>query len=90
MPRRYSSEYVRTATGIAWYRAEDWQRLRDIAVDPELLARTYHEWVGIAERAINELESRGVLIERVPVDAEELIAWCRREGRPIDSAGRRR
>ena len=34
------------------------------------------------------LEATGILIERVPVDTEELIAWRKDRARPIDSSAR--
>ena len=55
---------------------------------PERLEESYEAWVAMAERAIRRLEAAGMLIERVPVDAEELIAWCKDRARPIDSSAR--
>ena len=86
--RRYSKEYVETASGVAWYDRDQWQRLRQVAADPERLEESYEEWIAMAERAIRDLEATGMLIERVPVDTEELIAWCNEQGRPIDGSAR--
>lgn len=86
--RRYSREYVETATGVAWYDREQWQRLRQLVADPERLEESYEEWLGVAERAVRDLEAAGMLIERVPIDAKALIAWCRQQGRPIDGSAR--
>ena len=60
MRRRYSKESVEAAPGVAWFDREQWQRLREVAADPE----------------------------RVPVDTEELIAWCKDRARSIDSSAR--
>ena len=86
MRRRYSKESVEAAPGVAWFDREQWQRLREVAADPERLEESYEAWVAMAERAIRRLEAAGMLIERVPVDAEELIAWCKDRARPIDSS----
>ena len=88
MRRRYSKEYVETASGVAWFDREQWQRLREVAADPERLEESYEAWVAMAERAIRHLEATGMLIERVPVDTEELIAWCKDRARSIDSSAR--
>ena len=84
--RRYSTEYVGKASGVAWYDREQGPRWRQGAADPERLEETYEEWIAMAEQAIHEIEATGMLIERVPVDTEELIAWCNEQGRPIDGA----
>jgi hypothetical protein len=42
----------------------------------------------MAERAIHDLEATGMVIERVSVDTGELIAWCKDQGRPIESSAR--
>ena len=88
MRRRYSKEYVEAASGVAWFDREQWQRLREVAADPERLEESYEAWVAMAERAIRHLEATGMLIERVPVDTEELIAWCKDRTRPIDGSAR--
>jgi len=88
MTRRYSKEYVETASGVAWFDREQWQRLREVAADPERLEESYEAWVAMAERVIRQLEATGRLIERVPVDTEELIAWCEDRARSIDSSAR--
>ncbi len=88
MRRRYSKEYVEAASGVAWFDREQWQHLREVAADPERLEESYEAWVAMAERAIRHLEATGRLIERVRVDTDELIAWCKDRARPIDSSAR--
>ena len=86
--RHYSKNNVKIATGVAWYDRQHWQRMRQVASDPERLEDSYEDWVAMAEQAIAELEEAGLLIEKVPVDTEELVAWCTEENRPIDRAAR--
>jgi hypothetical protein len=86
--RGYSREYVDTASGVAWYDREQWQHLRQVAADPEVLEESYDEWVAMAENAIRELEARGMIIERVPVNTTDLVAWCREQDRPVDGSAR--
>jgi hypothetical protein len=42
----------------------------------------------MAEKAVRELEATGMIIERVPVSATDLIAWCSEHDRPIDGSAR--
>jgi hypothetical protein len=85
---RYSKEYIGTATAVAWFDQEQWERIREVAPDRERLEESYSAWLAMAERGIQELEKTGMIIERVPVSAEDLIAWCSEQGRPIDSSAR--
>lgn len=86
--KRYSKEYIKTASGVAWYDRNQWERLRQVAADAEVLEESYEGWLAMAERGIRELEETGMIIERVPVNAEDLIAWCNEQGRPIDGPAR--
>ena len=86
--RGSSKEYVETASGVAWYDRDQWQHLRQVAADPEVLEESYDDWVAMAEKAIRELEASGMIIERVPVDTTDLVAWCSEQNRPIDGSAR--
>ena len=77
-------------TAVAWWRPEQWARLREVSVDRAELEETYAEWVAGANDAIRELEAAGVNIERAEVDVEELLAWCNEKGLPVDGDSRSR
>src|SRR5262245_33705253 len=62
--------------GFAWYRPEQWQRVRDISLDSEDMADTYLEWLQLAEQKLSELRNSGVQVEKVDINSEELILWC--------------
>jgi hypothetical protein len=74
--------------GVAWYRREQWPRLREIAADPEMIEETYEEWFEIAEERFGDIRLPGVQIKKVDVDVEELMAWCQERGFLIDSRAR--
>lgn len=86
--QRYSKQYIETASGVAWFDRDQWQRLREVAADPERLKDSYDEWVAMASRAIADLEAQGMIIEKVSVDTKALVAWCNSQQRPVDSAAR--
>jgi hypothetical protein len=75
-------------TGCAWYRADQWERLREISVDRDNLVETYEEWVADAERALRDMRQVGMHAEKVDVDVEALLAWCRAHNREVDSEAR--
>ena len=76
--------------GIAWYAPRDWRALRDAAVDPEELETSYDEWLQRCTSSCAELAVDGIAVERVRVDAEELIRWCAEQRLPLDAQARTR
>lgn len=74
--------------GIAWYRRDQWPRLRALASDIDKLEGSYEDWLAGAQKAIVQMTVAGVRAERVDIDLDELVRWCRAESRPLDSAAR--
>jgi hypothetical protein len=75
-------------TGIAWYRADQWTRLRDVAADPDVLEDSYEDWLVGAQRILVQMAVSGVQVRPVDVDVDALVRWCETEGRLVDSAAR--
>jgi len=75
-------------SGVAWYRAEQWPRLLEVSVDRSDLERTYDEWQAMATKGLAELARAGVWARKIDVDVDEMVEWCRTEGRPVDGAAR--
>jgi hypothetical protein len=78
----------RVVIGVAWYRRDQWARLRKVAPDPEILEDTYDEWLLLANDTKSQLEREGIETQRVDIDVEELVGWCRVQHRAIDQAAR--
>jgi len=74
--------------GVAWYAEPEWQTLRQIAADPEILEPTYGEWLEVFEKGLRDLAAAGVVPERVEVRVADLRAWCEAQHRPLDGAAR--
>ncbi len=74
--------------GAAWYRREQWIRLLEIASDRDALESTYEEWESDAEKALLDFAHRGVQVHKVDIDVDELISWCRANGRSVDAKAR--
>jgi hypothetical protein len=74
--------------GCAWYRAEQWDRLREISVDRDDLEETHAEWVANVEETLREMRKAGMLVQKVEVDVEELLAWCQASQLDVDGEAR--
>jgi hypothetical protein len=73
---------------IVWYRAEQWQRVRDIAADSDEFEDSYIEWLLLAEEKAKKLKGRGLRVEKVDLDSEKLILWCNERGLENDAKAR--
>jgi hypothetical protein len=45
--------------GVAWYRESEWEKLRQLAADPEKIEETYAEWTKVYEDGIRTLRASG-------------------------------
>ena len=86
--RRKMKETARIAAGVAWYRRDQWPRLLEVAEDADELEDTYEGWLQIANERFKTFKVPGVLLKKVDVDIEELIAWCAERGRPVNGSAR--
>jgi len=78
-------------TSIAWFTAESWTRLLEVASDRWNLPDTFEEFERNATRRFDELVSRGHALERVVLtveDVDALALWCRETGIPLDGHAR--
>jgi hypothetical protein len=62
----------RIVIGVAWYRPEQWQRIREISSDSDDLEDTYEEWLSSAEQNLKEINGPGLRLQKVDVDSEQL------------------
>ncbi len=76
------------AVGIAWYDREQWRRLEQIVANRSELDDTFEQWEQGALRAVRNFEAAGLRVEKVPVQVEALMTWCRSESLPIDGPSR--
>jgi hypothetical protein len=74
--------------GIAWFRPDQWELLRTLSVDPDVLEPTHTEWEQLARRTVKDLASQGILARKVDVDVERLQAWCNAQDRPLNASAR--
>jgi hypothetical protein len=77
-----------TAIGVAWYRPDQWETLRNVSVDRDKLENTYSEWLVEAERVVKQLQQRGLRVVKVDVEISELMLWCESQRIPLDGEAR--
>ena len=83
-----TSNKTRLITGIAWYRPEQWELLREVSEDVDNLEETFDGWLKTAERLIREGLPADVAVEKIDIDVEEVLAWCNVRGLPMNTASR--
>ncbi len=75
-------------TGIAWYRPEDYTRLRAMFTDGDKLPETYDKWLTAAQGLCDRLTGEGHVIEKAIIDPDTFPDWCRANGKGLDAQGR--
>jgi hypothetical protein len=70
-------------TTMGWYTPESWERLRAVADD---VVMTFAEFEQKAERKVRQLEAEGFAVEKVMIDVDHMVAWCRRKGYRVNDS----
>jgi hypothetical protein len=89
--RRSNTEAPQPAVaivGVGWYTEAEWAAVKSAAADPELFEQSFKEWVFMAEEALSGMRLSGVKLQKVPVNASELLAWCLAHSKINNSASR--
>jgi D-sedoheptulose 7-phosphate isomerase len=84
-PLRFDSPKAPPAYGIAWYRAEQWARLREVSADRDSLEPTHAEWLSNATRRSGEMAQTGITLRRVDVDVDRMVAWLESRGLQVNA-----
>ena len=71
---------------LCWYTPETWQQLKAVADDE--LADTFEDFVRNATKEMQQLEARGIEVEKFYIDVDHMAAWCKRQGYRVDEHGR--
>jgi hypothetical protein len=76
------------AVGIAWYRPEDYDRLKAMFPDGSILPDTYHEWLKKAREVSGTLAVSGETVVKAWIDPITFPGWCKEHGVGMDVKGR--
>ena len=86
--RKISKNKQPVKAAIAWYKPNQWQRLREIAEDRDELEATHEEWEILAEKALKDFAAKGLPVTKITVDTEELLPWCNERGLKVNGKSR--
>ena len=73
---------------MPWFTAETWPRLLEVVDDADLMPATYEEWIALVEPRFAQHIADGLPVERVYIDPDEWVEWCKSNDMPIDGRGR--
>jgi hypothetical protein len=79
---------VTQRVGIGWYTPWEWAKLRKAVSDPERLDDSYLAWRRSARQVLHQIREKSLDCKRVFVRVDELVAWCREQGRAVDGPAR--
>jgi len=65
---------------LCWYQSDQWEILKQMATDKEILDDSYEDWRSNANKAIAEIQSQGKNVQKISINVERLVAWCEQEG----------
>jgi hypothetical protein len=74
-----------TMVGLVWYRAEDFDVLKAMFVDGEVLPDTFEDWHKTAQMTEETLTAKGIEVVRVPISPGTFPEWCRARGLEMNS-----
>jgi hypothetical protein len=74
--------------GFAWYRPEDFERLKTLFIDGHKLHASYQQWLQASKKGVQEMTAKGYTVEKVYIDPDTFLEWCSDRGLNIDSHGR--
>src|ERR1700730_16477819 len=73
---------------LPWFTPERWPKMRAVAADRDNLHDTFGECEQSGPASLNDLIAKGHPVEKILIDVDALIAWCKAESRPLDSSAR--
>ena len=74
--------------GLAWFDRKQWQRLTEVVEDRNELDDTYEQWEHGAHDALRNFELQGQKVEKVHVNVEALVSWCKAKSLPVNGKSR--
>jgi len=88
MPQKRTAGTNDLNVGVAWFDRAQWTRLTEVAPDRSALDDTFEQWEKGARTTLENLKAQGLRVKEVPIDVEQLLAWCLLQGLVPDSKSR--
>ena len=71
----------------AWFRREDYERIREIMEDSDRLPPSFDEWEQLAKNRVAKAKRDGIIIKPIMLDPDTFVAFCKaRKIRPNGDA----
>ena len=71
----------------AWFRREDYERIREIMEDSDRLPPSFDEWELLAKSRVAKAKRDGIILKPVMLDPDTFVAFCKaRKIRPNGEA----
>lgn len=83
-----SNSHPIRATGMVWYEAQDFDRIKSIMEDGHVLHRTYAEWKAAAEMGEKRMRRDGVRVYRAIINPSAFTDWCNARGLKLNADSR--
>jgi len=74
--------------GFAWFDRQQWHRLTEVVDDRNELDDTFEQWERSALDALRTLERSRQRAEKVHIDVEAFVSWCKGKGLPVNGPSR--
>jgi hypothetical protein len=74
--------------GVAWFDRKQWNRLTEAVADRNELDGSYEQWQQSALDAVQMIERQGQKIEKVHIEVESLVSWCKENELPVNAKSR--
>lgn len=74
--------------GMVWYNEADYDRLKAMFIDGNVLPRTFLQWQDLAEQGRKRLVRQGHMVVKAHIDPNTFPDWCVKHGHKLDSNGR--
>ena len=86
MPKPRSDRKM--VVGFAWFDRQQWHRLTEVVDDRNELDDTFEQWERSALDALRTLERQGQRAEKIHIDVDVLVSWCKGKGLLVNGASR--
>jgi hypothetical protein len=73
---------------MVWYKEEDWQTLKEMFVDGDMLPKTYEDWLERAEEMRVKVQAQGDAVIKVYIDPQTFPKWCDEKGMEMNAEAR--
>jgi hypothetical protein len=78
---------IRKRTPNPWFaNRDDYEAIRRLVTDEPQLFDTFDQWLDAANKRVEEFSAKGILIEKVTINPQDFITYCRASGINHNSA----